>query len=312
MRGMWDRFLLFSNGLMTSEEALQMAQDCADGIPPATGTAVPNDPCNPEPIPGLTLNPLYPTHADIWDPERGLTPRSSHLATFEMIFTIAYGVRGEDMWDFFNEMSVGLPGLLGRQVEISKRSAKKPETAAAVAQLEDAAREGRIVARGSGAGLGELRFDPAQDLWLSLSGSYDFAALQQAVRTSGGATITLRADLPGGVTPETPQPLLNVDPATIAVEEIGDGPALPRPVADSPGSFTLGYAHVDAAATVLLDGAVCDACSIALSPGGGHEGADVLTLGLPGLAAGLHMVQVQNPAGLASNELPVVAETAVP
>jgi hypothetical protein len=38
----------------------------------------------------------------------------------------------------------------------------------------------------------------------------------------------------------------------------------------------------------------------------------VLTLGLPGLAGGLHMVQVQNPEGLASNELPVVAETAVP
>ena len=311
MRGMWDRFMLFSNGLMSSQEALQLAQDCANGVPPQTGVAVLNDPCNPEPIANLKLNPLYPTGADIWDPARGMNPLSSHLASFEMIFTIAYGVRGEDMWEFFNEMSVGLPGLLGRQVELSKRTAKLAETAAAVAQLEAAAREGRIVARASGAALGELRFDPAQDRWVSLSDStlYDFAALREAVR-KGKATLTLRADLPGAVSPETPQPLLNVDPATIAVEQIGDGPALPRPAAGSPGVFTLGYAHVEAAASVLLDGAACSACSIALSPGGGFGGADVLSLSLPGLDAGLHMVQVQNPEGLASNELPVVAEAA--
>jgi hypothetical protein len=45
-------------------------------------------------------------------------------------------------------------------------------------------------------------------------------------------------------------------------------------------------------------------------PGGGFEGADVLTLGLPGLPAGLHMVQVRNANGLATNELPVLAKPA--
>ena len=282
MRGMWDRFVLFSNGLMSSQESLELAQRCADAAPPQTGTAVKNDPCNPEPV-GFGLNEVYPTHADIWDPARGMNPLSSHLASFELIFSIAYGVRGEDMWEFFNEMSVGLPGLLGRQVELSKRTARKPETAAAVAQLEAAAAEGRIVARASGAGLGELRFDPAQDGWVSLSDAtrYDFAALQTAVR-KGKATLTLRADLPAAVGPETPQPLLNVDPATIAVEKVGDGPALPRPVAGSPGDFVLGYAHLDPGAAVILDGAVCSACSFALSPGGGFGGrrrADALAPG---------------------------------
>jgi DNA-binding beta-propeller fold protein YncE len=313
MRGMWDRFVLFSNGLMSSEESLVLAQRCADADPPQTGTSVLNDPCNPQPI-GFGLNEVYPTGADIWDPARGMTPLSSHLASFELIFSIAYGVRGEDMWEFFNEMSVGFPGLLGRQVELSKRSVKKAETAAAVTQLEAAAREGRIAARASGAGLGELRFDPLQDRWVSQSNpaeSYDFAALRQFVR-KGKATLTLRADLPPAVSPDTPQPLLNVDPASIAVEQTGDGPALPRPEPGSPGDFTLGYAHVQPGAAVLLDGAVCGACAIALAPGGGFEGADVLTLSLPGLAAGLHMVQVQNPAGLASNELPVVAEAPAP
>jgi hypothetical protein len=180
-----------------------------------------------------------------------------------------------------------------------------------VSQLEAAAAEGRIVARVSGAGLGELRFDPAQGGWVSLSDAttYSFADLQAAVR-KGKAVLTLRADLPPAVEPLTPQPLLNVDPATIAVEKIGDGPALPRPLAGSPGDFVLGYAHVDPYADVLLDGALCGACSFVLAPGGGYGGADVLTLSLPGLEAGLHMVQVLNPGGLASNELPVVAEAA--
>ena len=43
------------------------------------------------------------------------------------------------MWEFFNEMSVGLPGLLGRQVELSKKTAKLPATSAAVSELEAAA-----------------------------------------------------------------------------------------------------------------------------------------------------------------------------
>jgi hypothetical protein len=36
----------------------------------------------------------------------------------------------------------------------------------------------------------------------------------------------------------------------------------------------------------------------------------VLTLGLPGLPEGMHMVQVRNANGLASNELPVLVKSA--
>ena len=59
---------------------------------------------------------------------------------------------------------------------------------------------------------------------------------------------------------------------------------------------------------MLLDGVVCDECAITLNPGGGFEGADVLTLDLPGLAEGIHVVQARNPGGLASNEMPVLAK----
>jgi hypothetical protein len=255
---------------------------------------------------------VYPTGADIWDPERGITPRTAHLASFELIFSLAYGMRGEDMWEFFNEMSVGMPALLGRQVELSKKTARKADTAAAVAALEAAAEEGRIAARANGGALGELRFDPAAGAWRSVADpatTYDFAALQRATR-KGKTVITFRADLPAGVAADTPQPILDIDPADKAVEAIGQGPAIPTPLPDTAAEFTLGYAYLEPGAQVLLDGADCSACSVTLLPGGGFEGADVLTLGLPGLSAGLHMVQIRNADGLASNELPVLVKAA--
>jgi YVTN family beta-propeller protein len=316
MRGMWDRQIIFSNGLMTSQESLELAQACADGLPPSENVAIAGDPCNP-----IYLNSVYNSQgvddppgsgADVWDPERGITPRTAHLASFELIFSLAYGTRGEDMWEFFNEMSVGLPGLLGRQVELSKKTAKLAATATAVAELEDAATEGRITARAYARALGELRFDPVDGLWRSVADStvtYDFAALQNATR-KGKTVITFRADLPGGVAVDTPQPTLDIDPADKAVEEIGQGPAIPTPLPDTAAEFTLAYAHLEDGGQVLLDGAECSACSVTLLPGGGFEGADVLTLGLPGLPAGLHMVQVRNANGLATNELPVLAKPA--
>jgi hypothetical protein len=74
----------------------------------------------------------------------------------------------------------------------------------------------------------------------------------------------------------------------------------------------LGYKYVQEGADVLLDGTLCGACGVVLSPGGGFEGADILTLSLPGLAEGIHVVQVRNPEGLASNEMPVLAKTPAP
>lgn len=304
MRGMWDRHIIFSNGLMTSEESLQLAQDCANGTPPA-GSAIVDDPCNP-----IGLNAVYPTGADVWDPARGLTPRSAHLASFELIFSIAYGTEGEAMWEFFNEMSVGLPGLLGRQVELSKKTAKQAATAAAIAQLESATGEGAIAARAHSGKLGELRFDPLLGAWSSLadpSVSYSSADLLKQAR-KGKATLTFRADLPAGVAADTPQPTLDIDPADKAVEEIGQGPAIPTPPPDTAATFTLEYAHLDEGAVVLLDGAVCTTCTLALQPGAGFGGADVLSLGLPPLPAGLHIVQVRNAEGLATNELPVLVK----
>ena len=45
-----------------------------------------------------------------------------------------------------------------------------------------------------------------------------------------------------------------------------------------------------------------------LSPAGGFGGADAMELTLKGLSAGTHVVQVQNPSGWFSNEMPVLAK----
>jgi hypothetical protein len=302
MRGMWDRALVFSNGLMSSTEALELSQRCADG-----DSAVADATCSP-----VGANANFPSAADIWDPERGITPLSSHLSTFELIFSLAYGVRGEPMWEFLNEMSVGLPGLLGRQVELSKKTVKLPGTATAVAELETAADEGKIVATAHSRKLGRLVWDGSA--WADAANPanvYTYADLEKLAK-KGKANVTFRADLPAGVSALTPQPILNSDPASIAVEQIGQGPAIPTPEPNTPSSHTLGYKYLEAGATVLLDGQVCGDCTIALSPGGGFDGADVLTLGLPGLAEGIHVVQARNPGGLASNEMPVLSKVPEP
>jgi DNA-binding beta-propeller fold protein YncE len=306
MRGFWDRAIIFSNGLMSSVEAIELSQRCADDVP-TDNTPIQGTTCNPG---GLNAN--YPSGADIWNPARGITPLTSHLSSFELIFSLAYGVRGEPMWEFFNEMSVGLPALLGRQVELSKKTAKDPATATAVAELEDAAAEGRIAAIAHSRKLGHLRF--ADGVWVDAANpatTYTFTALATLAK-KGKANVTFRADLPASVSPETPQPLLNSDPAAIAVEEIGEGPAIPTPLPDAPSSHVLGYKHVAAGADVLLDGALCATCTLTLAPGGGEGGADILTLGLPGLAEGMHVVQVRNDQGLASNEMPVLVKVPEP
>ena len=299
MRGMWDRAIVFSNGLMSSVEALELV---------AALRRRRRRPRRPDVQPGWALNANFPSSADIWNPERGITPLTSHLSTFELIFSLAYGVRGEPMWEFLNEMSVGLPGLLGRQVELSKKTVKLPDTASAVAQLEAAADEGKIVATAHSRKLGHLGWDGSA--WADVANpatTYVYAELEKLAK-KGKANVTFRADLPAGVSSLTPQPILNSDPASIAVEEIGGGPAIPTPEPSVASSHTLGYKYVEAGATVLLDGLVCGDCTIALSPGGGFDGADMLTLGLPGLAEGIHVVQARNPSGLASNEMPVLAK----
>ena len=108
IRGLWDRSITFSNGLTSSEEQLT-----AQGFDPKPG---------------------------------GMSEFGSLAATFPTLFTVGYNVPVDDIWSFINEMSVGLPGLTGRQIVLTAANANDPSVAARLAQMEAAADEGRVSA----------------------------------------------------------------------------------------------------------------------------------------------------------------------
>ena len=268
MRGMWDRYMVFSNGIFSSQEGLVFAQ----GL-----------------LPGET----------IWVPAQGMTERGNFLATFPAGFTPAYNVPGTRIWDFLSEMSVGLPALLGRQVQVTPANATAPATAAAMNELETAATNGKITAVLRDLLIGELRFKPETGRWTSaLSGAtYTGQALRSYI-AGGTETLTITARLPENVQAGGPrQPLLSPqlpDPGT---------PNIPRPAAGSTATLVLAHAYVESAGKVLVDGAPCAGCSFTLPSTG------VISLVVsPVPPAGAHVVQVLNPNGLASNEMPIISQ----
>ncbi len=344
MRGIWDRFILFSNGNVSSEEWLEVAQDCADGNPPGDHPdvtlllggfpqSVPGllvgDPCAlnspllsgdgngglpPIPLPGITsllLDPFpgQPSGEEIYDPAVGMTERGQFMGSFEAIFHLAYGVRGAPMWEFFSEMSVGLPGLTGRQVSFAPGETGDPALTAFLDLLEQMAQEGRVEAVLRNPVLGEYRFHGG--LWMPThpGESYNrMALLTVADETEAITTVTaeLRAGISiGGL---DRQPLLDIDPDLRALEMDNQIPPLPLPIFDpSGGTERLGALYVDPAAQVLVDGVLCGGCGLALTTSSGGVPAMDLTL-LGPLAEGVHVVQVLNPDGWQSNEMPILVQ----
>lgn len=325
-RGMWDRFTLFSNGIFSSQEVLQGAQDCADGFePPARqfeivfgGNPLPitisGDPCNVRsPEIELFLFSLatlpYPTYETIWDPEVGHTERGSFIATFEGLFALVYGVRGDAIWQFQEEIGTGLPGLTGRQISIEPDAYDDPALLAELGLVERYAREGRITAVANGYALEEMRFDPALEAWVAWNGFSQTTDQMRELARLLDSAVTITADLPENISigGADRQPLLDVDPDARAAEVSGDAPALPRPFENESATIRLGAEYVDAAAKVLIDGDVCEGCSITpvVTPGTSKNAVE-MTID-PGLSKGVHVVQVLNPNGWSSNEMPLCA-----
>ncbi|HTF36058.1 MAG TPA: hypothetical protein VK714_20420 [Myxococcota bacterium] len=316
-RGLWDRHILFSDGLMSSDEFLRMAQDCADGIEPAQNPAtvglLTGDPCDLQLFGSPLVKLPFPSHAHIYDPAEGITERGAFLATFEGIFSLAYGVRGDRIWQFQVEMGTGLPGLTGRQVSVTRSSASDPDTIAQIQQLVQAATDGKIVAIARAPELQELRFDPASQRWKSPSGR--IAATSAQIREDaqdGERAYTLTAELPSGITGGGPdrQPLLDIDP-DLKAAELADGrgqaPHIPRPTAGAAATFRVGVKYVEPGAQVLVDGTLCTACGLQFTTSQSGDPAADVTLA-EGLTAGMHVIQVHNPDGWVSNELPVLAQ----
>jgi hypothetical protein len=89
---------------------------------------------------------------------------------------------------------------------------------------------------------------------------------------------------------------------------IGD-PPLPNPTTVSnPPAFTLTGVDVSTSAVVFVNGQLSSGATVACGAGssGGFCNDGLVTLDLAtGPGAGLHLLQVQNPSGLLSNEMPV-------
>ena len=268
IRGMWDRFLLFSNGMFQAEEAMAFL-------------AV----LNSQPV---------------WDPAVGHTERGSLLATFPDSpaavasgagFLSIYGVRGEDIWQMINELSVGFSGALGEQVEVTPATASDADVVGAMDRIEAFAAEGRVVAVARSGDLGEFRVDPVDGRWRQGETLVSGAALRQQVVDHGSAVLTVTAEHAPGVAVGVDQPLL--------------WGSIPEPQAGAESSFLLFSESVDPDAHVLVDGVRCAACSF-VQLDAEDPTRTVVTLS-PAPAPGPHVLQLHNPAGLASNEVPLIA-----
>jgi DNA-binding beta-propeller fold protein YncE len=259
MRGLWDRHLLFSDGIFGSEEFLGSA-----GFDP-TAT--------------------------------GMTEFRSLAATFPNLFTAAYNVPVGNIWQFVNEMSVGLPGLAGRQLVLEPGNAGNATVEARADQIQTAATEGRITAVAR-IGSSEWRFQGG--LWKPPVGSGVSRATLRSFGAVAALPVVITADLPerlqaGGA---ARQPLL-------WVADGANGPAVPRLTANATRTFTAFAAYVEPGARVLVNGALCAACSAVFDAGAGD--VDVTLAPTPS-PAGTYVVQLLNPEGFASNELPVVTQ----
>jgi hypothetical protein len=197
-------------------------------------------------------------------------------------------------------------------VQVDRSNVLDPATAAAMDEIEDAAALGKVTAVAAGDPIGELRFLPDTARWSSENGlvSWTGAQLRQVVLQADGS-VTVTADLPENVSigGADRQPLLFENPVAKAAETNGTAPTLPRPPENQPTSFVLGHRYVEPGALPFVNGAWCATCSVELVNTTAGPG---LRFGLdPGLPAGVHVLQVQNPNGWVSNEMPICVTNGV-
>ncbi len=289
MRGMTDRFLQFSLGPTSAGPILQFANGG---------------------LPALGISPL---EAEIrWDPAKGF----QEVTTFGVAFAVfepTYGMRPPDLFQMFEEASTGFSGALGRQVTLNTTTAGQSSIQSLLTSLQSADARGVVNLRGSGLRSGvtlNFSYDALNNRYLVGDGSVTLTQAQLLSEAQNATTlVTLTAQLRSG-TSASPQPLLATlvpqgNPGTGLI----DDPPLPNPsTASNPPAFTLRGVDVSTSAVVFVNGQLSGGATVACGAGsaGGFCNDGDVTIDLaasPG--AGLHLLQVQNPAGLLSNELPV-------
>jgi hypothetical protein len=272
MRGMTDRFVLFSLGHTSTEENLQA-----------------NTAWNPATDP---LDEFRSFEAGFPTPLAG--------------FTAAYGVTAGDIFQMFEEASTGTSGATGRQVTLTVATTTggaEVVTYALLDALVAADEKGVVELFGHGVHLGTpvgVSYDSVSDLFRVGPTDMARAALETAVE-GGDVRATLTAHVPGSAGVGERQPLL----APVGVSGPTGSPDLPVLPGDNP--MTLVGIDVADGGTILVDGEVVGG-SVTCSGGAFAPFCDSETVvvdldSIP--PSGTHLLQLQNPSGLLSNELPI-------
>jgi YVTN family beta-propeller protein len=301
MRGMTDRYLQFSMGVTNTVELLNFANSGIDARPFAN----------------IVINPLEPEIQ--WDADHGF----EEITTFGVAFAAfegVYNVRPLDIFQMFEEASTGTSGAFARQVTLNQATTtggNLADTEAIVAALEQADTSGFVNLRAEGPLNGSqttLSYREATGFYQKGSTTYTRADLIAAAQ-AGGTSLTLTGALRQNVgLAAYPQPLLSTDGTGNGTTGDPPLPRLSSGGSSNPPALTVTGVDVRSDAVILLDGAIVsgtltclEGTSGALCADGGDTGSDVsISIDLDSRpATGTHLLQLQNPGGPLSNELPM-------
>ena len=219
----------------------------------------------------------------------------------EEVWRFSWGGRPrfDPVWDMVLEMSTGHPGAFARQVTLGGSTAGDESTRDLLAALETAAADGSVVLAGEGV---DLRGDEAVPLRLRFGGEGVYVDPEAGVMIStedllreaaaGRVLVTLTAGLGEAASADAPQPAVWT-PGPI--ERQSGRQKFPR-LAPGETAFTVSGRHVDPDARVFLDGRRVGGV---VTP---QEGERVRVALDEQPAEGLHLLRLQNPGGLMSND----------
>jgi YVTN family beta-propeller protein len=301
MRGMPDRFLQFSLGVTAPTEMQAQAST-------TTTITIQGFP--------LTINPMeLPIR---YNAAHGLREISVFGTAF-LLFQPVYALRPLDIFQMFEEASTGYTGAIGRQIELNQRTTAggalaQTDTLLAAFELADArglANLRAVGVRDAGSGFARETFSYRNDgTYKNDTQSLSLTRAQLIAEAQAGtsiltATAALRSgqQVPGfGV----PQPVLGVGTGSGTT---GD-PPLPTfssSGSSDPPAFTAIGTDVRSDAALFVDGAPAAGtitCSAGVTGNFCNNGNVSIDLAVKP-AIGLHLVQVLNPTGPISNELPL-------
>jgi hypothetical protein len=284
MRGLTDRFLQFSLGTTNGEEIL---------------------------ISSLAALPGVGCNAKSWNPTTDAHDEALVFASaFPGVFQPVYGVCPDDIFQMAEEASTGYSGAIGRQVTLNTvtTAACTPcEVDTILAELEAADANGVVNLQGKGRRNANSNFNVEYNAGAGNyrnQGGATFSRSQLISEAQSGAMLlTLTAELRANVGDllQFPQPVLAPAGGTLhdSIEQ-----AIP---AGTAWNVVVQGIDVSSTAKILIDGQLVSGSVSCTASGGVCISNVTIPIPSPGLSSGLHQVQVQNPKGLLSNELPICA-----